>query len=69
MKTIAMVLIIVGLIGLAYGGVRWTQRDTVVDLGPVEITQNKTRSVPLPPVAGAVCLVAGLVLMASKRHA
>jgi len=69
MKAIAMVLIIVGLIGLAYGGVRWTQRDTVVDFGPVEITQNKTRSVPLPPVAGAVCLVAGLVLMASRRHA
>jgi hypothetical protein len=69
MKLIAMVLIIVGLIGLSYGGVRWTQRDTVVDLGPVEITQNKTRSVPLPPLAGGVCLVVGLVLIASRRHA
>ena len=69
MKLIAMVLIIVGIIGLAYGGVRWTQRDTIVDVGPVEITQDKTRSVPLPPVAGAVCLVVGLVMMVSKRHA
>ena len=69
MKLIAMVLIIAGLIGLAYGGVRWTQRDTVVDLGPVEITQDKTRSVPLPPLAGAVCLVVGVVLIASRRHA
>ena len=69
MKLIAMVLIIVGLIALSYGGLRWTQRDTVVDLGPVEITQNKTRSVPLPPLAGGVCLVVGLVLIASRRHA
>jgi hypothetical protein len=68
MKVIAMVLIIVGLIGLAYGGVRWTQRDTVVDIGPVEITQDKTRSVPLPPLAGGICLAVGLVLLVSKRH-
>jgi len=69
MKVVAMVLIIVGIIGLAYGGVRWTQRDTVVDIGPVDITREKTHSVPLPPLAGAVCLVAGVVLIASRRHA
>jgi uncharacterized membrane protein YidH (DUF202 family) len=69
MKLIAMVLIIAGIIGLAYGGVRWTQRDTVVDLGPVEITQDETRSIPLPPLVGAVCLIVGVVLIASRRHA
>jgi len=69
MKVVAMVLIIVGLIGLSYGGVRWTQRETVVDLGSVDITREKTHSVPLPPLAGAVCLVAGVVLIASRRHA
>ncbi len=45
------------------GGVSWTRRDKVVDIGPVQVTTDKRESVPLPPVAGGLCLVAGAVLV------
>lgn len=63
MKVIGIVLIVLGIIGLAYGGVSWTRRDKVVDIGPVQVTTDKRESVPLPPVAGGLCLVAGAVLV------
>lgn len=63
MKVIGLVLIVLGIIGLAYGGVTWTHRDKVVDLGPLQVTTEKHERVPLPPVAGGVCLVTGAALM------
>ena len=63
MKAIGIVLVVLGIVGLIYGGVSWTQREKIVDAGPIEITQNKTKSVPLPPVAGAILLVAGVVVL------
>lgn len=65
MKALGVVLIVLGIVGLAYGGFTWTSREKVVDLGPVEVTQNKTNSLPLPPIAGGICLVAGVILLVS----
>jgi hypothetical protein len=64
MKAVGVLLIVLGVIGLAYGGLTWTRREKVVDLGPIEVTQNKTQSLPLPPIAGGICLVAGIILLA-----
>ena len=68
MKAIGALLIVLGIIGLAYGGLTWTSREKVVDLGPVEVTQNKTRSLPLPPIAGGICLVAGVILLVGSSR-
>jgi hypothetical protein len=68
MKAIGALLIVLGIIGLAYGGLTWTSREKVVDLGPVEVTQNKTKSLPLPPIAGGICLVAGVILLVGSSR-
>ncbi len=71
MKILGIVLIVLGLIGVLYGGLTWTTKDKVVDLGPVEVTRDKTHAVPLPPVAGAVSLVIGtaLLVMSGRQRA
>ena len=66
MKLVAIVLIVLGVIGLLWGGVTWTQKDKVVDLGPVEVTRTEHKSIPLPPVAGGLLLVAGVVLLVAN---
>ena len=66
MKAIGVVLVVLGILALAYGGISWTRKDTVVDAGPIEITRDKTEGVALPPVAGGLMLVAGLVLLLKK---
>jgi len=69
MKPLGVLLIVLGVIGLAYGGLTWTTREKVVDAGPLQITRDKTQSLPLPPIAGGICLIAGVVLLlgANKR--
>ena len=63
MKLVGIVLVILGVVGLAYGGVTWTTSEKVVDLGPLQVTHDKTQSLPLPPIAGGICLIAGVVLL------
>jgi hypothetical protein len=62
-KVIAVLLIALGLVALAYGGITMTTRDKVVDLGPVEVTQEETHRLPLPPVVGGVAVAAGIILL------
>ena len=66
MKTntvIAIILIIVGIVAFAYQGITYTSKEKVVDLGPVQVTANKTSTFPLPPVVGGIALVGGIVLL------
>ncbi len=66
---IGIILIVVGIIALAYGGFTYTTREKVVDIGPIEATAEREKTVPLPPIIGGLCLVGGivLVLVGNKR--
>ena len=66
MKTntlIAIILIVVGIVAFAYQGITYTSREKVVDLGPVQVTAEKTRTFPLPPIVGGIALVGGIILL------
>jgi uncharacterized membrane protein YidH (DUF202 family) len=70
MKTttvLAIILIAVGLLALAYQGFTYTTREKVVDLGPVDVTTEKTKTLPLPPILGVIAVVSGLVLLVVGR--
>ena len=66
MKILGIVLVVVGLIAVLYGGISWTHRDTVVDAGPIQITKDKKETLPMSPIAGGVLLLAGAVLLLKK---
>jgi len=67
MKTPAMLigiaLIVLGVIALAYQGITYTTREKVVDLGPLKITAQKEKTIPLPPLLGGLALAGGIVLV------
>jgi uncharacterized membrane protein YidH (DUF202 family) len=66
MKTytlIGIVLIVIGIIALAYQGITYTTREKVVDIGPIQMTADKTKTIPLPPIVGGIALVCGIVLL------
>jgi len=69
MKLVGLILIVIGIVGLAYGGITWTQRDQVMNVGPVHVTHDKTKSLPLPPIVGGLALAAGVALLVSARRA
>jgi hypothetical protein len=66
MKTytlVAIILIAIGIVAFAYQGITYTTREKVVDLGPIQVTAEKTKTLPLPPLAGGIALVGGIVLL------
>jgi len=71
MKTytlVAIILIAIGIVAFAYQGITFTTREKVVDLGPIQMTAEKTRTLPLPPIVGAIALVGGIVLLAIGKR-
>jgi hypothetical protein len=67
---IAIILIVLGIAVLAYQGVTYTTREKVVDIGPIQVTSEKTKTLPLSPIIGAIALVGGIVLLVvgSKKN-
>lgn len=60
---IGIALIIVGVLALAYQGITYTTREKVIDLGPLKASVEKEKTIPLPPILGALALAGGVVLV------
>lgn len=63
MKIVGILLIVLGVLALAYGGFSYTKREEIVDLGPLEATAETRETVPLPPILGGLALAGGIVLL------
>ncbi|MDD3813866.1 MAG: DUF3185 domain-containing protein [Desulfocapsaceae bacterium] len=66
MKTttiLAILLIAIGIVAFGYQGITYTSRENVVDLGPLQMTAETEKTLPLPPIVGAIALVGGIVLL------
>jgi hypothetical protein len=68
MKVLGLILIALGLFGLAWGGFTYKTQEKVVDIGPIHATHDETHHVPVPPIAGAVALVGGVVLLLARKR-
>ena len=67
MKTsslLGIVLVILGILALAYQGISYTKREKIVDVGPIHATKDTTKTIPLPPILGGLSLIGGIVLIA-----
>ena len=67
-NVIALVLIVIGILALAYQGFSYTTRKRVLDVGPIQATREEHHTVPLPPVLGAKALVGGIVVLLTGRR-
>jgi hypothetical protein len=69
MKIIGIVLIVIGIVALAYQGITYTTHKKVLDLGPIQATKEEHKTIPIPPVLGVLALIGGVVILASDRRA
>ncbi|PYJ70470.1 MAG: DUF3185 domain-containing protein [Verrucomicrobia bacterium] len=60
---VGIILIVIGIISLVYGGITYTKREKVLEFGPIQATTERQKTIPFPPVLGGVCLVGGIVLV------
>lgn len=60
---VGVVLIVLGVLALAYQGITYTTREKVIDLGPLQASVDTKKSIPLPPIVGALALAGGVVMV------
>jgi hypothetical protein len=66
---LGVILLVAGLAGLAWPVISYTKTEKVVDIGPIEVTAEREKQVPVPPIVGGLAAVAGLVIIVtSSRH-
>jgi len=65
---VGILLIAIGIVAFGYQGITYTTKENVVDIGPLKLTTETTKTFPLPPVVGAVALVGGVVLLVMGRR-
>lgn len=63
----AVILIAVGIMAFVYQGITYTTREKVVDLGPVHVTAERTKTLPLLPIVGVIAGVGGIVFLVFAR--
>jgi drug/metabolite transporter (DMT)-like permease len=61
---LGILLAVLGVFALVYQGFSYTQREKVLDIGPIHATADTRKHVPLPPIVGGLALVAGALLLA-----
>lgn len=68
MKSIGIVLVILGAFALVYGGVNYSKDRTVLEVGSMSVTATEHKTIPIPAVAGLVVLLGGITLLVLKRR-
>jgi len=67
MKLAGIVFIVLGALALAYQGIRYTTREKVIDLGPLQVTSTEKKTIPLPPIVGGIAIIAGVAMLYADR--
>jgi hypothetical protein len=60
---VGLLLIVLGVLALAYQGITYTSREKVLDIGPLEATAEREKTVPLPPILGVAAVAGGVALL------
>jgi uncharacterized membrane protein YidH (DUF202 family) len=68
MKTIGLVLVVLGVLALVYGGISYNRNRTLVDVGSLNITTSERRDIRIPTVAGALVLIGGVAMILTHRR-
>ncbi len=63
MKITGIVLIVIGVLALALGGINYTKREKIIDIGPIQASAERQKTIPLPPLLGGLALAGGVVLL------
>ncbi|MEX1119108.1 MAG: hypothetical protein WEB60_10000 [Terrimicrobiaceae bacterium] len=67
LQLVGIALIALGIVAFAYQGITYTTKEKAIDLGPLQVTTEKTNTIPLPPILGGIVLIGGIVLLVVGR--
>ena len=65
---VGLILVVLGLIGVAYGGITYSRSREVARIGPVQVTTHEDHTIPISPIIGGVAIIAGAALIIAVRR-
>jgi uncharacterized membrane protein HdeD (DUF308 family) len=65
---LGVLLVVLGVMALVYQGITYTSRETVIDIGPLQATADRQKTLPLPPVVGIAAVAGGVALLVAGRR-
>ena len=68
MKVLGVLLLVLGVVALVYGGITYNRERTVLDMGPIKATTTEKKTVPLPPIVGGVAVIGGILLLVGSSR-
>ena len=68
MKLVGIILIVLGVLALVYQGIQYTTREKILDIGSLKVSADTKKTIPLPPIVGAVAIVAGVAMILMERR-
>jgi len=60
---VGVVLILLGVAALAYQGITYTKKETILNIGPIHAEAERQHTIPLPPIIGVAAVVGGIILL------
>ncbi len=59
----AVLLILIAITAFSYQGISYKTREKTADFGPIQVTSEKTKTIPVPPIAGFIALTGAVILL------
>lgn len=66
---VGLVLVVLGLVGVAYGGITYTRHREVAQVGPLHVTASEQHTIPISPIIGGIAIIAGVALIVAVKRA
>jgi drug/metabolite transporter (DMT)-like permease len=67
MRILGVLLAVIGVLVLLYGGITYNREKTIIDMGPIKATATEQHNVPIPPILGGLAVLAGVLLVVAPR--
>ncbi len=68
MRAIGIILIVLGVLAFIYTGFTYTTKETVAEVGPLELQADREKTIGWPPIAGAILVVGGIVMVFADKN-
>ena len=64
-----LILVVLGMLGVAYGGITYSRHRELAHVGPVQVTTREDHTIPISPIVGGIAIIAGVALIVAVRRA
>jgi len=67
-RIFGVALVLLGILALVFGGISYKRQSTILDVGGIKATTTERKTIPIPPIVGAIALLGGIVILVVPKQ-